>query len=81
MATEKHSKVITSRKWDAPNIETFISVSEIGSQMELTTFLNTLAEEIGDLPKNTSKAQLKKALETASIAVLHEMRSATVHIL
>jgi len=74
------TKLVVSRKWHQPTIETFISTDEVGSQIDLADFLTALVEHIGNPTLLVSKNALAKKVQEASDAVLDEMRRTTVHI-
>lgn len=74
------TKIVTSRKWEAPDIETFVSEDEVGAKMTLNDFLDALVAEIGDVTKIKNSEQLKSKINVAAADVLHEMRKQTVYV-
>lgn len=74
------TKLIVSRKWHQPTIETFLSAEEVGSSIDLNDFLTALVEHIGNPTLLVTKTALAKKVQEASDAVLDEMRRTTVHI-
>jgi hypothetical protein len=74
------TKLIVSRKWHQPQIETFLSNEEVGASMELTDFIQALSEHIGNPTLLITKGALAQKLQQASDAVLDEIRRATIHI-
>lgn len=74
------TKVVTSRKWHQPQIETFLSAEEVGAKMELADFLIAVVEHIGSPAMLLTKSALQAKVQEASDAVLDELRKATIHI-
>lgn len=70
------TRVVVSRKWQQPAIEAFVSDEEIGANMDLNDFIQALVQELD--PANTDLAE---QLKFASIAVLDEMKKATISVL
>lgn len=73
-------KIITSRKWHNPEIETFITTAEVGASISLDDFIEAVVADIGNPTMLLTKAALKAKLEEASARVLHEMKLATTHV-
>lgn len=73
-------KLITSRKWHNPDIRTYMTGEEVGSEIDLADFITAVVEEIGNPTMLVTKAALKNKLEIAAQAVIHEMKAATAHV-
>lgn len=73
-------KVIVSRKWHQPEIRTFVSIDQVGSEISLDDFLQAMVEHMGNPTLLVTKNALQSKVQQASIAVLDEMRKATIHI-
>ena len=74
------SKIVTSRKWHTPDIETFLTNDEVGASMPVDDFIQALVEEVGNPTMLLTKNALLAKLLQASIAVQCEMRQATAHV-
>jgi len=74
------SKIVTLRRWDNPAVQTFLDTKTIGASMDLTDFIDALVEEMGNPATLLTKAQLKQKLETASTAVIAELKKSTASI-
>lgn len=71
------TRVVVSRKWNAPSIEAFIDQKEIGAHMDLDAFLEAVVTEMGNPTLWVSKAQVLDKVKQAKEVVLAEMRQAT----
>lgn len=72
--------VVVSRQWNNPAIEMWVSDEEIGIQMSLSEFWDSIVEEMGNPTLIVSKAQLRARLEAAANQVLTEMKNQTTRI-
>lgn len=72
-------KIVVSRKYHGTQIEAFLT-DELGARMDLDDFLDALVEEVGNPTMVFTKASLKAKLKFSSIAVIDEMKKATVHV-
>ena len=76
------SKLITSRIYGnhLHDIETYITHDEVGSRINLDDYIEALIEEIGNPTMLVTKGALKSKIETATQAILHDMKLATKHV-
>ena len=74
-------RVITLRKWNDPQITTFVTREEIGSKMEIDEYLESLVAQLTNIPLVFTKATLLEKLTTAHKAVANEMKVATKFIM
>lgn len=74
------TKIVTSRQWNNPNINTFVSEDEVGASMDLTDFITALLHELGD-PQKIKEQDLRSKVEIAAQAIIHEMKSKVVNVL
>lgn len=70
-------RVVISRKWAKPQIEAFVTDTEVGSSMALEDFLAALVEEMGAPTMLMTKAQLLSRMLAVKDKVTTEMKSAT----
>ena len=73
-------KVIVSRKWRNPEIRAYATKEEVGAEIDLTAFLDSIVEEIGNPTMLVTKAALRAKLEVAKDAVLKEMKETTTQV-
>ena len=74
------STVYVSRKWKNPIINSFMTIGEVGSNMDLDAFLETLVEEIGNPTLMFTKATLLQKLRDASEKIKVEMKEGTRYL-
>lgn len=72
--------VVVSRQWKQPSIKAFISNKEVGAEMELSSFLESVVEEMGNPAMVMTKAALLSKLSAAADEVLSEMKDKTKHV-
>lgn len=77
---EARSKVVIGRKWNNPNIYTYIDVNKIELDISLKDFIHALAEEIGNPALCMTKAQLEKRMQTALDKVLSEVKKVSTEV-
>lgn len=71
-------KIVVSRKWKQPEILVRMTDEEIGIEIDLHTFIDCMAQELGGAPFVIwTKDQLHNRLEKATSAIVQEMKNAT----
>lgn len=74
------TRLVTSRKWKNPEIESFVSADDVGAAIDIEAFLDALVEEIGNPTLLVSKTKLRERLGAATSAVLKELRDSTRYV-
>lgn len=72
--------VVISRQWNNPTIRAYMTVKDVGSEMELDEFLKTILEIVGSPTFTMTKNQLANKIFEAKNQILVEMKKATVHV-
>ena len=72
--------VVVSRQWRQPSIKAFISNKEVGAEMSLLSFLESMVEEMGSPAMVMTKTALLSKMVDASTVVLSEMKDKTKHV-
>lgn len=72
--------VVISRQWNNPTIRAYMTVKDVGSEMELNEFLKTILEIVGSPTFTMTKNQLANKIFEAKNQILVEMKKATVHV-
>lgn len=73
-------KVVLSRKWKNPAITVFVNSEEIGSSIEVDSYLETLVEQMSGISFTLTKEQLLRKLRDAHVLVVEELKASTQHI-
>ena len=72
--------VVISRQWNNPTIHAYMTVKDVGSEMELDEFLKTILEIVGSPTFTMTKNQLATKIFAAKDQIVVEMKKATVHV-
>lgn len=73
-------KIIVVRRWKEPEVRAFMSVDEVGAEMELTAYLENLVSQINNLPLILTKASLLAKLQEANELIVNEMKQTTKYV-
>ncbi len=74
------SIVVVSRKWKDFKIESFMNNEEVGSKVELDSYLKVMVDLIGNPTLLITKAQLLQKLIDASEVIKTEMKEGTRYL-
>jgi hypothetical protein len=72
--------LVTSRQWNAPQIETYCTTAEIGSKIAIDDVIEALVEQIGNPTALVTKAQLRSKLTLAFDQIVLELKNATKYV-
>lgn len=73
-------KLIVVRKWKEPEVRAFMSRAEVGADMDVDLYLESLVFQVNNLPLILTKAALLDKLKEASALVLNEMKQTTKYV-
>lgn len=76
----KKETIVVSRNWNAPDIRVFVSLKEVGAEMNLYNFIDSMLEEIGSPTMMLTKKQLSDKMYEATAKLITEMKRATIHV-
>lgn len=74
------NKVIVSRHWHNPQINAFVTVQDVGAEMDLDDFLLAVLDILGKPTYIMTREQLKTKVMAAKEEVVTELKKATVHV-
>jgi hypothetical protein len=75
----KSHVVVISRKWAAPEISVTVTNKEIGMEMSLEQFIESVVSEVGNPALLLTRSALTAKVSQAVDKVVAEMKDATKH--
>lgn len=72
-----NEKIVISRKWEQPEIRAYVTAQEVGAEMSVDEFLDSLMSQISNIPLTFTKETMLSKLKAASKEVFIEMRDKT----
>lgn len=68
------------RKWDNPEIQLHVNSMEIGVEMQLSDFMESVKKELSPSIKLMTDKAFSEKFDTAVIQVIDAMKKETIHI-
>jgi hypothetical protein len=73
-------KLIVSRQWKSPSITVKMSAAEIGSEMNMDEYLESLVTQVTNLPFTFTKATLLVKMKEGHTNIVNEMKHSTKYV-